>query len=55
MMTMMWIPGRNRDQGLLVAGMYQLAGKVPCERRAVMAGGLRGADKASALAQAGVD
>ncbi len=35
--------------------MYQSAAAVPCERVAVIAGGLPGADKAGALAEAGVD
>jgi hypothetical protein len=46
---------RGRQQRLLVAGMYQAAGAVPCERRAAIAGGLPGADKAAALDQAGLD
>ena len=35
--------------------MYQSAAAVPCERVAVIAGGLPGADKAGALAEAGLD
>jgi hypothetical protein len=52
---MIWTAARNKDQGLVVTSMYEHAGRVPREREAVMAGGLRGTDKASALAQAGVD
>ena len=52
---MIWRGERNRQQGRLVAQMYRAAAAVPCERAAVIAGGLPGADKASALAQAGVD
>src|SRR5437762_4642005 len=35
--------------------MYQTAAGVPCERSAVIAGGLPGADKATALDRSGVD
>jgi hypothetical protein len=52
---MIWTPARNTAQGLLVAQAYQRAADVPCERLAVMAAGLRGANKGSALAQSGVD
>jgi hypothetical protein len=52
---MIWTAERNMDQGALVASMYEQAAPVPCERKAVMAGGLRGADTASALTQAGID
>ncbi len=51
---MIWAPARNREQGLLVAGLRQRAAGVPCGRQAVIAGGLPGADKDSALAQAGI-
>jgi hypothetical protein len=50
-----WMGERNRQQGRLVAEMYQAAGGVPCERSAVIAGGLPGADKAAALDRSGVD
>ena len=53
-MTVIWTGERNRQQGRLVAGMYQAAAGVPCERSA----GSRPAcpaDKAAALNQAGVD
>ena len=52
---MIWTGERGRQQGRLVAGMYQAAAGVPCERGAVIAGGLPGADKAAALEQSGVD
>lgn len=52
---MIWEWKRNREQGLLVASMYQEAEGVPCERQAVVAGGLPGADKHGMLHAAGVD
>lgn len=54
-MTVIWTGERYRQQGRLVAEMYQAAAGVPCERSAAIAGGLPGADKAAALEQAGVD
>jgi hypothetical protein len=53
--TVIWTGERQRQQGRLVAEMYQAAAGVPCERSAVIAGGLPGADKAAALDQAGLD
>jgi hypothetical protein len=50
-----WTSERNRQQGQLVAEVYQGASAVPCERLAIIAGGLPGADKARALDEAGVD
>jgi Zeta toxin len=50
-----WKPERNREQAALVTSMYQRAQGVPCERRAVVAGGLPGADKAAVLRQAGIN
>jgi len=50
-----WTGERNRQQGRLVAEIYQAAASVPAERRAVIAAGLPGADKARALDEAGVD
>jgi hypothetical protein len=50
-----WNPERNREQAALVASMYQRAHGVPCERRAVVAGGLPGADKAAVLRQSGIN
>ena len=52
---MIWTGERNRQQGRLVAEMYQAAAGVPCERSAAIAGGLPGADKAAALGKSGVD
>jgi hypothetical protein len=53
--VVIWTGERNRQQGALVAEMYQAAAAVPCERAAVIAGGLPGAGKAGALDEAGVD
>jgi hypothetical protein len=50
-----WTGERNRQQGRLVAEMYQAAADVPRERSAVIAGGLPGADKIRALDESGVD
>jgi hypothetical protein len=55
MIVMIWAPLRNREQGSLVAWMYQQARNVPCDRRAVVAGGLPGADKPGVLRAAAVD
>lgn len=52
---MIWTGERARQQRLLVTGMYQAAAGVPRERRAVIAGGLPGADKAAELDRAGLD
>ncbi len=52
---MIWTADRNMDQGALVASMYERAGSVPCERKAIMAGGLPGADTAGVLTQTGID
>ena len=52
---MIWLGERNRQQGRLVAEIYQAAAGVPCERNAAIAGGLPGADKAAALDRSGVD
>jgi hypothetical protein len=50
-----WTGERARQQRLLVAAVYRAAAGVPCERRAAIAGGLPGADKAAALDRAGLD
>jgi hypothetical protein len=50
-----WTSERNRQQGQLVAEIYQGAAAVPCERLAIIAGGLPGANKTRALDEAGVD
>ena len=52
---MIWTGERGRQQARLVDGMYQAAAEVRCERSAVIAGGLPGADKAAALDRSGVD
>lgn len=52
---MVWKPERNREQGALVTSMYREARGVPCERRAVVIGGLPGADKDTILCLASVD
>jgi hypothetical protein len=53
--VVIWKPDRNREQGLLVASVYQQAHGVPCDRQAVIVGGLPGADKAAVLRAAGVN
>jgi hypothetical protein len=53
--TVIWTGEHHRQQGRLVAGMYQAAAGVPGERSAIIAGGLPGADKAAVLDRAGVD
>src|SRR2546427_9190319 len=50
-----WTGERSRQQRRLVAATYQTAAAVPCERNAVIAGGLPGADKAGGLDESGVD
>jgi hypothetical protein len=53
--AVIWSADRTRRQGHIVDGLYRQAAGVPAERRAVLAGGLRGADKGAALDKAGVD
>lgn len=52
---MIWTGERARQQRLLVAEVYAAADGVPCDRRAAIAGGLPGADKAAALDRSGLD
>ena len=52
---MIWTGEHQRQQGRLVAAMYQAAAGVPGERTAIIAGGLPGADKATVLDRAEVD
>jgi hypothetical protein len=52
---MIWTPERNQQQGQVVAGLYRRAAEVPCDRLAVIAGGLPGGDKPPVLAAASVD
>lgn len=51
----MWPIQRAGEQRELVAALYRRGRDVPRDRVAVLAGGMRGADKAGALARAGVD
>jgi Zeta toxin len=53
--AVIWSADRSRRQGHIVDGLFRQAAGVPGERKAVLAGGLRGADKAAALDKAGVD
>lgn len=50
-----WTPERNALQGQVVAELHQRAAMVPCERLAIIAGGLPGGDKPAVLAAASVD
>lgn len=52
---MIWIAGRNREQGELVAEAFRAAEGVPRERSAVIAGGLPGAAKDAVLDRHGLD
>jgi hypothetical protein len=52
---LIWKPERNRQQGQVVADLYQRGAEAPCERLSVIAGGLPGANKAAVLAAASVD
>jgi Zeta toxin len=53
--AVIWSADRSRRQHHIVDGLFRQAAGVPGERKAVLAGGLRGADKAAALDKAGVD
>jgi hypothetical protein len=51
-----WSAERNRLQGSLVAELYERAQEVPCDRQAIVAGGLGGAGKTTVLkGHAGID
>jgi predicted kinase len=51
-----WTAGRDRIQGDLVAELYERSSDVPCDRKAIMAGGLGGAGKSTVLGRyAGID
>jgi hypothetical protein len=52
---MRWTAERTRQQGRLMAGLFEAAGAVPRERSAVIAGGLPGADKDTLLQKQGID
>jgi Zeta toxin len=54
-MMVTYLANRNREQGRVVTAFYQSAADLPCERKAVMAGGLRGSDKGESLASSGID
>jgi predicted kinase len=51
-----WAPGRRLGHDAIIAHLYAAASDVPCERRAILAGGLPGAGKTTVLEQfAGID
>jgi len=53
---MIWTAGRNQQLGELIAEVFRaIPESVPRDYRAVLAGGLPGADRAAALGQAGID
>lgn len=52
---MIWTPARNTSQYKVVAQLYAASAAVPCERQAIMVGGLPGADRRGAATQSGAD
>jgi predicted kinase len=51
-----WAPERRAGHNAIIAYLYTGAGDVPCERRAILAGGLPGAGKTTVLEEhAGID
>jgi predicted kinase len=51
-----WAPERRAGHDAIIAHLYAAVGDVPCERRAILAGGLPGAGKTTVLEQyAGID
>jgi predicted kinase len=51
-----WTPERRAGHDAIIADLYEAAHEVPCERRAILAGGLPGAGKTTVLEQhAGID
>jgi predicted kinase len=51
-----WAAERRAGHDAIIAHLYAAAGDVPCERRAILAGGLPGAGKTTVLEQyAGID
>jgi len=51
-----WTEERTLQHDAIIADLYRLAAAVPCERRAILAGGLPGAGKTTVLARhAGID
>lgn len=53
--AMIWTAEPTMEQGALIATAYPRAGCLPARRKAALLGRLRGADKTSTLAQAGID
>ena len=52
---MIWTPERNAGQGPLVTRRYAATVSVACDRQAIMAAGLPGADRRGAAARSGTD
>ncbi len=52
---MIWTGERNAEQGQLVTRLYEAAAEVPCQRQAIMAAGLPGADRRGTASKAGAD
>jgi predicted kinase len=51
-----WTAERNQIHGKIIAEIYRRAADVPCDRQAIMAGGLTGAGKSTVLEhRAGID
>lgn len=51
-----WSPSRREVHEMIIADLYAEASAVPCEHKAILAGGLAGAGKTTVLAeQAGID
>jgi hypothetical protein len=51
-----WLPSRREVHEMIIDDLYAEAATVPCERRAIVAGGLAGAGKTTVLTeQAGID
>ncbi len=51
-----WVPSRREIHEMIIADLYAEASEVPCEHKAILAGGLAGAGKTTVLAeQAGID
>ena len=48
-----WVPSRREVHEMIIADLYAEASEVPCEHKAIMAGGLAGAGKTTVLAEAG--
>jgi Zeta toxin len=51
-----WLPSRREVHEMIIDDLYSEASEVPCEHKAILAGGLAGAGKTTVLAeQAGID